>query len=137
MANLAVIKLGGSEFIVRPGDKFEVNKLSQEVDGTFKPEVILSTDKEDVLLGQGTVEARVLKEKRGDKLFVIRFKAKSRYRRRTGHRQYLSVVEVLSVNGEKPAAKSAAKKEEVSVETAEVVAKPKRTTKKAVKKTEE
>ena len=51
----------------------------------------------------------------------------------------MSVVEVLTINGEKAEAKSAVKvkEEEIAVETAEVVAKPKRVTKKAVKKTEE
>lgn len=101
MANIAVINLAGTQHLVKAGDKFEVNKLENELDTVFTPSVLLSTKGDSLLFGEGTVETRVLEQKRGEKLYVIRFKAKSRYRRRIGHRQYVSLVEVISVNGEK------------------------------------
>lgn len=102
MSNIAVIELAGAQYVVEPGSKIELNKLKQyEVDKAFKLTPVMSTKGEDVLFNSGDVEAKVLENKKGKKLYVIKFKAKSRYRRRTGHRQHLSVLEILSINGQK------------------------------------
>lgn len=107
MSNIAVINLGGSQHIVKAGDKLEVNRLSEEVGNNLKPEILLSTKGADVLFNDGAIEAKVVEHKRGEKIYVRKFKAKSRYQRRTGHRQELTVLEVLSVNGEKTESKAA------------------------------
>lgn len=112
MTNIAVIALAGAQHLVKPGDKLEVNKLDHDANALFNPEVLLSTDGEKVLFNDGKVDAKLLEQKRGEKLYVIKFKAKSRYRRRTGHRQYVSLVEIISVNGQKVEAKKPAKAQE-------------------------
>jgi large subunit ribosomal protein L21 len=129
MANLAVIKLAGTQHLVRPGDKFEVNRLENEVEMAFNPEVLLSTKGDDLMFNEGNVEIKVLGQTRGEKIFVIKFKAKSRYLRRTGHKQHLSLVEVISVNGEK---KEKTTTKEAKIEEAAPVVEEKQ---KAVKKT--
>jgi large subunit ribosomal protein L21 len=127
MSNIAVINLAGAQYLVKPGDKFEVNRLQNEVDEAFSPEILLSTDGESVLFNGGKIETRVIEQKKGEKLYILKFKAKSRYRRRTGHRQLLSVIEVVSINGQK-AEKSAkaVKAPEVSTEKTVTESKPKK-----------
>lgn len=118
MSNIAVIKLAGAQHVVRAGDKFEVNRLNYEVEKDMSADVLLSTDGEKVLFKEGDVKIKVTENKLGDKLRIVKFRAKSRYRRAQGHRQPLSVVEVLSINGEKKATK--APKKEAKVEAVEV-----------------
>jgi large subunit ribosomal protein L21 len=118
MANIAVINLAGAQHIVRPGDKLEVNRLVNNVDEIFNPDVLLSMDGDNVLFASGKVEARVIGHIKGEKLHVIKFRAKSRYRRKTGHRQSLTLLEIVSVNGEKRSTKKAEPKPEtVNAET--------------------
>lgn len=112
MSNIAVIALAGAQHIVKAGDKLEVMKLNAEVNKTFAPEILLSTDGDKVLFNDGKVEVKVLDTVKSEKLHIIKFKAKSRYRRRTGHRQDMTLIQVLSINGEKPESKSASAKSE-------------------------
>jgi len=100
MSNIAVISLAGSQHLVIPGDKLEVNRLKSEVGKDLTHDVLLSTKGDTLLLNEGDVKVKVIEHKLGDKLHIVKFKAKSRYRRRIGHRQHLSVVEVISINGD-------------------------------------
>ncbi len=106
MSNIAVIKLAGAQHLVRAGDKFEVNKLDFEVQKDMSADVLMSTNGDKLLLKEGDVKIKVLENKKGDKLRIVKFKAKSRYRRAQGHRQHLSLVEILSINGESKAKKT-------------------------------
>jgi large subunit ribosomal protein L21 len=110
MSNIAVIKLAGAQHLVRAGDKLSVNRIKTANEGDeMKAEVLLSTKANDVLMNEGDVKLRLNVNKLGEKLRIVKFKAKSRYRRTQGHRQRLSVVEVISINGEKAEAKKFAK----------------------------
>lgn len=134
MSNIAVIKLAGAQHLVRAGDKFEVNRLDYEVEKDMSADVLLSTDGEKMLLNEGDVQIKVLEHKKGDKLRIVKFRAKSRYRKAQGHRQHLSLVEVLSVNGQVKEKK--AKSVDKKVSTTEVVSAESKPAKKAtVKKT--
>jgi len=137
MSNIAVISLAGAQYLVKPGDRLEINRLASEVDAKISPEVLLSTDGDDVLFNEGKIEAKVLEHKKGEKLYVVKFKAKSRYRNRTGHRQALSVIEVISINGQKKEEeKKAPKPKPVKVEAkSEATSKPKASAKTSTKKT--
>lgn len=106
MSNIAVISLAGTQVLVKPGDTFEVNKLQEEPEKEFSPDVLLSTDGDKVLYNEGKVQAQVLTHKKDKKLYIIKFRAKSRYRRRTGHRQHISLVKIVAINGEKESKKS-------------------------------
>lgn len=94
MATLAVIETGGKQFIVHEGQELKVEKLSQEVGTTVDFDVLLVSDEEGIHTKVGTptvggtrVTAKVLEHGRADKVSVIKFKSKSRYRRNVGHRQ--------------------------------------------------
>lgn len=100
MSNIAIIKLSGAQHLVKVGDKLEVNKLNYEIGENVSADVLLSTDGDKLILNGGEVLFKVIENKKGKKLSIVKFRAKSRYRRRRGHRQLLSVVEILSINGE-------------------------------------
>ncbi len=100
MANLAIIKLSGSQHLVYPGDTLKVNKLNIDEGTEFQPEIILSTDNGNVSLNSGNVVAQVIKHTKDKKMHVIKFRAKSRYRRKKGHRQHVSIVKILSINNQ-------------------------------------
>jgi large subunit ribosomal protein L21 len=142
MSNIAVISLAGAQHLIKPGDKFEVNRLNVEAESSFDAEILLTTKGEEVLFREGKVETRVIEHKRGEKLHVVKFRAKSRFRRRIGHRQDLSLVEVVSINGEKKAPKAvkAAEVEPIVIDEAKpakkVVAKKTATAKKVTKSKE-
>ena len=99
----AVIKTGGKQYLVQPGDKIEVEKLDAE-DGkeiTF-PEVLLTGDekKSDIgapMLKGAKVTAKVLGQTKGDKLIIFKYKSKKRYKRKIGHRQQFTQVEILEI----------------------------------------
>lgn len=110
MSNIAVIKLAGAQHLVKAGDKLEVNRLDYELEKDLPADVVLSTDGEKVLLNEGKVSMKIVENKRGKKISIVKFRAKSRYRRHRGHRQSLSVVEILSVNGEAKAVSTKTKK---------------------------
>ena len=89
----AVIKTGGKQYIVSPGQKIKVEKLDAAENGSiFFDEVLLVADGDRVDIGTpyvaGTkVEARVMEQSRAKKVLVFRYRAKSRYRKKRGHRQ--------------------------------------------------
>ncbi len=100
----AVIKTGGKQYKVSAGDTLTVDKLS--LDGknsvTFD-EVLLVVDENKASVGNpivkdATVDATLVENKRGEKIHVRRFKAKSRYRRTTGFRAEQSVFKIDKIN---------------------------------------
>jgi len=100
----AVIKSGGKQYKVSAGDTLTVDKLS--LDGktsTVFDEVLLTVDEGKANIGNPilkgvTVDATLVENKRGEKIHVRRFKAKSRYRRTTGFRAEQSVFKIDKIN---------------------------------------
>lgn len=99
----AIIETGGKQYLVSPGDKIQVEKLNGEKDSVIKFDKVLATFTEndynlgDPVLADGAVEAKVLKQGRGKKIRVLKYKAKSKYRRTIGHRQSYTEVEITKV----------------------------------------
>jgi large subunit ribosomal protein L21 len=96
--DFAVIRIGGAQYKVTEGQVISVNKIV----GDVEPEVLLVSKKDKVLVGTPTVKgAKVKLEKvadyQGEKLDVIKFKAKSRYRRKIGFRPQLTKLKVISI----------------------------------------
>jgi large subunit ribosomal protein L21 len=98
----AVIASGGKQAKVAPGDVVSVERLSSNSDEiNFTP--VLVVDREgNVLTGPAlrgaTVSARLLGEVKGPKIRIFKYKSKTGYRRRMGHRQKYSQIEVLDIN---------------------------------------
>jgi large subunit ribosomal protein L21 len=100
----AVVKTGGKQYRVTAGDILEVDKLDGDVgDSIDLSEVLLVANGDSVQIGQPTVEgasvtAKITGQHRGDKVQVFRYRPKKRIRVRRGHRQYLTRLEIQSVN---------------------------------------
>ena len=99
----AVIKIGGKQYLVQPGDKLEVEKLETE-DGkeVIFAEVLLSEKDGKLQIGTpmvkgAVVKAKVLGQTKGEKLIIFKYKPKKRYKRKVGHRQKFTQVEIVSI----------------------------------------
>jgi len=97
----AVIKTGGKQHKVKPGDIIEVEHL--QADGetvTFHP-VLVVDDQGTTHFGKeaqrATVTAKLVGEQKGDKVQVFKYKNKSGYARRQGHRQLMTLLEISDV----------------------------------------
>jgi large subunit ribosomal protein L21 len=110
----AVIKSGGKQHRVKTGDVIEVEKLVHEGEAiTFHP-ILVVDDEGKVHVGKeaerAVVTATPVGEKKGDKVKVVKYRPKSGYARKAGHRQMLTLLEIQDVT--LPAsARGAAKKE--------------------------
>ena len=96
----AVIKSGGRQYKVSVGDTLEVNRLPVEDGAQVRfEEVLLISDADSSMIGAPLVDnavvlATAVKQARGEKLIVFKYKAKKRYRHRRGHRQELTVLTI-------------------------------------------
>ncbi len=124
----AVIKSGGRQYKVSVGQTLEVNRLAVE-DGAqvLFDEVLLISDAERALVGtpfvaNASVVATAVKQARGEKLIVFRYKPKKRIRHRKGHRQELTLLSIDDIvadgksliTGEAPQARVVAQDEGVA-----------------------
>jgi large subunit ribosomal protein L21 len=95
----AIVKTGGKQYRVQEGQSLLVERLPADDGSTVALEALLGVDGDTVVEGGDgvTVRARVLGQERGPKLRVVKFKPKRGYKRRTGHRQALTRIEITSV----------------------------------------
>lgn len=100
---IAIIKAGGKQYKVKEGQELKIEKIAAETGEKINLDVLLVADEngENVQVGTpvltNAVEAEVLEQGRGKKITIIKFKAKTRYRRKMGHRQPYSKVKVTSI----------------------------------------
>ena|SRR5271166_4286537 len=110
----AIVKTGGKQYRVERGQRLLIERLPVEEGADVALEPILYRSEEAIFDREGLagvkVTARVLAHVRGEKLRVFKFKPKRGYKRRTGHRQELTQIEVTEIAAGKPAAKARAKK---------------------------
>lgn len=130
----AIILTGGKQYKVTEGDKIQVEKLDAKVGSKviFDEVVAVGGDKLKVgtpFVAGYTVEAKVLEHGKGEKLVIYKYKAKKDYRRKNGHRQPYTLVEITKLGGE--AKKAAPAKAE---ETKKAAAPKKETAKKEATK---
>src|SRR6266536_6606110 len=110
----AIVKTGGKQYRVEKGQTLLVERLPDEAGATVSLEPILFRSDDVVFDADGLakvkVDAKIVEHVRGEKLRVFKFKPKRGYRRRTGHRQDLTRIEVTEIKqlARKPAAKRAA-----------------------------
>lgn len=100
---LAVIKTGGKQYKVEKGDKIKIEKIEgKEKDKIAFKEVLFLGDEKKVEMGApliktAKVEAKILKQGKGKKVWGIKHKAKKRYKVKFGHRQHFTEVEILKL----------------------------------------
>ena len=99
----AVIKTGGKQYKVRVGETIDVEKLAAEEGAQVRlDQVLLAANDGAIAYGHpviagAAVTARVARQYKGPKLIVFRYKSKSRYRRRTGHRRQLTRLTIQAI----------------------------------------
>ena len=103
----AIVKTGGKQYRVEQGSSLLVERLPADEGARVSLEPLLFVDDKRMLDGEDVakvkVEAKVLGHERGPKLRIVKFKPKRGYKRRTGHRQELTRLEVSSIKA--PAAR--------------------------------
>lgn len=115
----AVIKTGGKQYKVSEGETLEVEHLALKDDkATFTP-ILVVTDEGETIYGAKAlkgypVTAKVVGDTKGDKITVFKYRSKSGYASKTGHRQQYSLIEITSIGGK---GKSEAKKQETPEES--------------------
>jgi large subunit ribosomal protein L21 len=109
----AVIRTGGKQHKVQTGDVIEIELVRGDGDTvTFKPLLVVEDDgtthagKE---AERASVSAKLLGEQKGDKIHIFKYKNKSGYSRRQGHRQTLTLVEIGDITLGSAAKKAPAK----------------------------
>jgi large subunit ribosomal protein L21 len=98
----AIVKTGGKQYRVEQGQSLLVERLPASEGDSVALDPLLYVDGSKVVdqvdgLSSVTVEARVVAHERGPKLRVVKFKPKRGYKRRTGHRQDLTRIEVVGI----------------------------------------
>ncbi|MGA2405443.1 MAG: 50S ribosomal protein L21 [Bacteroidales bacterium] len=135
----AIVEIAGQQFKVEEGKKIFVHRLEVEEGKEILFErVLLIEDEGKVTIGEPTIKnavvgGKILDHMRGDKVIVFKKKRKKGYRVKNGHRQNLTQVEIISINGKSSPKKAAPKKEEAKVAEVKVAEEPAKN-KKAVKK---
>lgn len=100
----AIIKTGGKQYKVAEGDILTVEKLGSAEENVTFEEVLLMADGDKVTLGKpmisgAKVTAKVLEaEGKGDKKMVFKYKAKTRQRKKKGHRQPYTKVQITKIS---------------------------------------
>ena len=100
---LAVIKTGGKQYLVSPGKKIKIEKIEKEVgEEVIFPEVLLLEKQKHLEIGTPLVEGvkvvgKVISQGKGEKVIIFKYKAKTRYKVKKGHRQPFTEVEILKI----------------------------------------
>jgi len=114
MDTYAIVKTGGKQYRVEQGQSLLVERLPEPEGAEIQLETLMLRDGAvkigDELAG-ASVTAKILSHERGEKLRVFKFKPKRGYKRRTGHRQDLTRIEVTAIGAGKAKAKRAKKEE--------------------------
>lgn len=103
MAKIAVIKTGGKQYRVQEGEVVRIEKLDQKVNDkvTFETLLVADADGKEVNIGTPSlgekVTGEIVEEGKDDKVTVVKYKSKTRYKRTLGHRQPYMAVKITSI----------------------------------------
>ena len=98
----AIIRTGGKQYRVAKDDKLEIEKLDVKGGDKIDLDVLYVNDGKAVKTGEplvkgATVKATVLEQKRGPKITVFKKKRRQNYRRKKGHRQDLTLIQITDI----------------------------------------
>jgi len=100
----AVIKTGGKQYLVSPGQKVKIEKINKEEGQEVIFDKVLLLEKEgeieigDPLIKEAKVVGKILKQDKAKKVIVFKYKAKKRERKKKGHRQPFTEIEILKID---------------------------------------
>ena len=111
----AIVRTGGKQYRVAPGDKIVVEKLAGEAgDRVDITDVLLAGEGSNLLSATGLiVGAEIVAQAKADKVTVFKKRRRHNYRRKAGHRQQLTILKILSIGDKKAEKKAAPAKEAV------------------------
>ena len=107
MTQLAVIKTGGKQYIVAPGQKLKIEKIEKkEGEEIIFKEVLLLEKNKKTEIGTPFVKdvkviGKVLRQGKGKKIIFFKYKPKTRYKKKTGHRQLFTEIIISSLPGQR------------------------------------
>ena len=112
----AVVRTGGKQYRVHPGDKIVVEKLDGNAgDKITLGEVLLAGDGGDLKKTDGlTVAAEIVAQAKGEKVTVFKKRRRHNYRRKKGHRQQHTILKIVAIGDHKEAKKAAPSKAEAA-----------------------
>ena len=96
----AIIATGGHQYLVHEGETFEVETLPDEKKASFDALLVIDGDKVTVgapTVAGITVTADVVAQVRAEKVTAIRYKAKKRVKKVTGHKQHLTQIKITKI----------------------------------------
>ena len=98
----AIVKTGGKQYRVEQGQSLLVEKLDGEDGATVDLQPVLFRSEDTVFDAKGlekvTVKAKIVGQEKGEKLRVFKYKPKRGYKKRTGHRQKLTRIEITEIS---------------------------------------
>jgi len=103
MVNMAVVKTGGKQYIVKEGDLLTVDKIDAVEKGSVELDALAVFDEEGKNVDLGTplltkkIKAEVVLQGKGEKIRVAKFKSKVRYRKVRGFRAKLTTLKIVKV----------------------------------------
>ena len=98
----AIVRSGGRQHKVAVGDIVEIDRVADEVGSSISLQPLMLVDGDDITtdvdgLGKASVTAEVLGEVKGPKIRILKFKNKTGYKKRQGHRQDLTRLKVTGI----------------------------------------
>ena len=103
LADYAIVQTGGKQYRVQPGDTIQVESVSgYEGQSMELDEVLMASQDGNVTLGNPTIQgakviAEVVTNGKADKIIVFKYKPKTRYRRKQGHRQSYTELRIIDI----------------------------------------
>ena len=100
----AVIKTGGHQYKVKEGEQLKIEKVEGNPGESLKfSDVLLLQDDEKCLFGapmvaNASVDAVIKEQTRNDKIIVFKYKRRKNYKKKTGHKQPQTIVEITKIN---------------------------------------
>jgi len=100
---LAVIKTGGKQYLVSPGQKIKIEKIGKKEGSEINfNEVLLLEKNKKIGIGAPLIKGakvvgKIIKHAKGKKIVIFKYKAKTRYKKKAGHRQPFTEVEIIKI----------------------------------------
>jgi len=104
---LAIIRTGGKQYIVTPGEKIKIEKIVKKEGSEISfPEVLLLEKNKKIEVGLPLIKGvkvigKVVRQGKAKKVIIFKYKAKKRYKVKKGHRQPFTEVEILKITESK------------------------------------
>src|SRR5690606_11079586 len=119
----AIVEIAGLQYKVEQDQQLYVNRLQGDAGAEVSFDRVLLTDNGSVQVGAPVIDgisvvAKIVEHVKGDKVIVFKKKRRKGYKKKNGHRQQFTKIEIVSIGGDKPKAAKKETKEEVKTEKA-------------------